>query len=305
MSAASIPDLKRIEFFPGQRLTAQDLTDVQDANRQLRWLHNRSLHGWGIGIGYGVTGEAGDTAISIAPGYAIDCLGRELILTQPATVPVPAVAGVSAGGNTVAATFFLTVSYLDDSFQATEESRPGVCLPPGTVRLTEGPLIQWQQLKDIQDGMNVILAEASVLNCQLNAPLGLGARRNARPSEQPHIEAGQVPPAAIAWVQVPGGIAAAVDTTAAKFASTPAYFAHVMGSRQIKVVPNPALPSVFQMFSLVTVPILENATPGGFVMQVVLLTFNNANQVVAVDAKDIPNLIPFLEWTIVWMGIEG
>ena len=93
--------------------------------------------------------------------------------------------------------------------------------------------------------------------------------------------------------------------SAAKFAATPAYFAHVMGSRQVKGVPNPAAPEIFQMYSLVTVPIIENPVPSGFVMQVFLLMFNNANQVVGVNPGDIPGLIPFLTWTIVWMGIEG
>jgi hypothetical protein len=303
MSASSIPDLKRIEFFNGQRLTAQDLTDVQDANQQLRWLHNRSLHGWGIGIGYAVTGEQGDTTVTVSPGYAIDCLGRELILTQPVTIPVPAVAGVSAGGGKVtAATFFLTISYLDDAFQPTVESRPGVCLPAGTVRLAEGPLLQWQQLKDIQDGMNVILAEASVLNCQLNAPLGLDVRRNARPAEQPYINAGQVPPAAITWTSVVGGIATRVDTSAAKFAATPAYFAHAVGPRVVQVS---VIPGAINTYSLVTVPIVETPAPDGFVLQVLLLMFDKSNQVVAVPAAEVPGIIPVLAWTIVWMGIEG
>lgn len=58
MSARTdIPELKRIQFFNGQRLTAGDMTELQRANRELRWLHNRSLHGWGIGTGYGVAGE--------------------------------------------------------------------------------------------------------------------------------------------------------------------------------------------------------------------------------------------------------
>jgi hypothetical protein len=303
MSASSIPDLKRIEFFNGQRLTAQDLTDVQDANRQLRWLHNRSLHGWGIGIGYAVTGEAGDTTVTVSPGYAIDCLGRELILTQPVTIPVPAVAGNSTGGGKVTpATFFLTVSYLDDAFQPTVESRPGVCLPAGTVRLAEGPLVQWQQLKDIQDGMNVILAEAIVLNCQLNAPLGLDVRRNARPAEQPYINAGQVPPAAITWTAVVGGIATRVDTSAAKFAAVPAYFAHVIGPRQVQVS---VTPGALNTYSLVTVPIVDLPAPDGFVLQVVMLMFDKNNQVVAVPPTDLAAIIPALNWTIVWMGIEG
>lgn len=298
MSAAAIPNLKRIEFVPGQRLTAQDLTDVQDSNRQLRWMHNRSLHGWGIGIGYGITGDTGDTTVTVAPGYAIDCLGRELILTAPVTMPVPAVAGVNSGSTIVAATFFLTISYLDDAFQSTEENRPGVCLPGGTVRLTEGPLIQWQQFKDIQDGMNVILAEVSVLNCQLNAPVGLDVRRNALPANQPYINAGQVSPAAITWTPVTGGIAALVDTSASKFAATPAYFAHVMGSRQVSTAPAVT-------YSLVTVPLIESALPSSFTLQIMMLMFDSSNQVVAVPPAVIATLIPFLNWTIVWMGIEG
>jgi hypothetical protein len=300
MSAASIPDLKRIEFFSGQRLTAQDLTDLQSANRELRWLHNRSLHGWGIGTGYAVVGEAGDTAVTIAPGYAVDCVGRELILTEPVTMPVPAVAGDSAGGKVVPATFYLTISYLGDTGQSTVESRPGVCLPGGTVRLTEGPLIQWQRFADVRDGLNVILAEASVLNCQLNAPLGLDVRRPARPPQQPYINAGQVPPAAITWTQIPFGIQAHVDTSPAQFGATPAYFMHVMGPR-IVFVPSPVGKSYF----LVAVPIVGNPTPAGFNCDVLLLQISDVGTVVAVDAADIPALIPELKWTIVWMGIEG
>jgi hypothetical protein len=301
VSAASIPDLKRIEFFTGQRLTAQDLTDVQDANRELRWLHNRSLHGWGIGTGYAVVGETGDTAVTISPGYAIDCMGRELILTESVTMTVPAVAGDSAGSKTVPATFFLTISYLDDTGQSTVEARPGVCLPGGTVRLSEGPLIQWQRFTDIQDGMNVILAEASVLNCQLNAPLGLDVRRPARPSQQPYINAGQVSPAAITWIQVVGGIRAQVDTSAAQFGATPAYFMHVMGPRQVSV----SFPGGSESFFLVTVAIVNNPTPAGFNCDVLLLKLDDTGAVVAVAPTDVPSLIPALQWTIVWMGIQG
>ena len=61
----NIPELERITFFPGQRLHAEDLTDVQTVDRELRWLHNRSLHTWGIGLGFGVTGEAGASAVAI------------------------------------------------------------------------------------------------------------------------------------------------------------------------------------------------------------------------------------------------
>ncbi len=297
-TATGIPDLKRIEFFNGQRLTAQDMTAVQSANRELRWLHNRSLHGWGIGIGYGVAGETGDTSVTIAPGYAIDCLGRELILTSPVTMTIPAVAGISAGGSTLtAATYFLTASYLDDTGQSTAESRPGVCLPGGTVRLTEGPLIQWQEFKDIQDGMNIILAEASILNCQLNAPLGLGVRRPARPPQQPYINAGQVPPGAITWTPTVIGIRARVDTSAAQFQATPAYFANVVGSRQIAIGNINIL--------LVTAVIIDSPAPDGFFCDVLLLQNNPASGVAPLNPALLPATIALLQWTIDWMGVES
>jgi hypothetical protein len=300
-TSTGIPDLKRIEFFTGQRLTAQDMTDEQEANRELRWLHNRSLHGWGIGIGYGVTGETGDTKITVAPGYAIDCLGRELILTETVTMTVPATAGLASGNTITPVTFYLTASYLDDADQATVESRPGVCLPAGTVRLTEAPLLQWQQFKDIQNGVNVILAEASILNCQLNAPLALGVRRAARPSDQPHIGAGQLGPPVITWTPIAGGIRAHVDTSAAQFRSVPAYFAHVMGQRQIAIGSGEFPTNLF----LVTVPIVGNAGSAAFDCDVLLLMFNANNAVVAVDPSTYGAIINAIQWTVVWMGVEG
>src|SRR3954466_2133663 len=92
-SQTSIPDLDRVAFFTGQRLEAEDLNDAGAQQRALRWLHNRSLHGWGIGLGFAVSGNKGDRQVRIGTGYAIDCLGREIILAEVTTKPVPARAG--------------------------------------------------------------------------------------------------------------------------------------------------------------------------------------------------------------------
>src|SRR5260370_17220990 len=89
---ASVPEVKRNLFFPGQQLTAEDLTDLNLANRELRWLHNRALHSWGIGIGFGAKGERGDSVVTIEPGYAVDCLGPEIILPEEQTKTVPPLA---------------------------------------------------------------------------------------------------------------------------------------------------------------------------------------------------------------------
>jgi hypothetical protein len=297
-TSTTIPDLKRIQFFAGQRLTAQDLTDVQTANREYRWLHNRSLHSWGIGVGYGVTGERGDTAVIVSTGYAIDCLGRELVLTAPVTLTVPAVAGTSAStpGVLVAATFFLTATYLEDAAQAAEEQRPGVCMPAGTIRLTEGPLLQWQQLKDIQSGINIILAQASVLNCQLNSALALEVRRSARPSQQPLIEAGQIGPPSVTWNTTPNPatITTRVDTSSARFQAIPSYLVHVMGSREIAAGAGP--------ITLLSVVSVSHPAPDGFDCDVMLVS---ANGLKPLDATTVAGILNSLQWTVVWMGVEG
>src|SRR5215475_4696074 len=87
----------RVVFFDGQRLEADDLNSAADQMRQLRWLHNRSLHGWGIGLGFDATGNAGDRQVTLKPGYAVDCIGRELVLTNPITLAVPARSGNDQG----------------------------------------------------------------------------------------------------------------------------------------------------------------------------------------------------------------
>jgi hypothetical protein len=297
-----IPELERIQFFTGQRLTAADLSELQRANRELRWLHNRSLHGWGIGIGFGVTGERGETAATVTPGYAIDCRGREIILTESVTIAVPAVATGQSGE---AASFYLTATYKADASQDVSERRPGVCLPPGTVRLTEAPLIAWHKPEDIEDGINIILASASILNCQLDAPLSLDVRRSARPSQQSYIAANQVEPLSDQWSLknvngVPVALTTTVDTTAARFAVTPTYFAHIIGERVV------TLPTGLQAVAMGFTAVTE-AAPDRFTCEIYLITSDVGSTgfplLSATEAK--ARLGTDLHWTIAWMGVEG
>ena len=52
--------LERIQFFNGERLFASDLQALEAFNREMRWLHNQSLHQAGVGSGFQVTGNIGD-----------------------------------------------------------------------------------------------------------------------------------------------------------------------------------------------------------------------------------------------------
>lgn len=293
-SVNQIPELKRIQFFAGQRLTAQDLTDLQDANRELRWLHNRSLHGWGIGIGYAATGERGDTSVTIGPGYAIDCLGRELILTTTVNMTVPATAGNTDG---TAAVFFLTISYKDDSDQSALEQRSGVCLPGGTVRLTESPFIQWQQATQVRTGLDIILAQANVLNCQLNTDLVLTVRRSAQPTQQPYIYADQISASDLLWAPLTEvaqtvGITTSIDTSSGNFQAVPAYFVQLVGSRQLS--------NSTGVQWIITLPSIKDTTPQGFSLEVYIADASSGQ--LSTDPTTLPTT---LQWTVVWMGVEG
>jgi hypothetical protein len=198
---------ERLQFFNGQRLFADDLQGVEAFNREMRWLHNRSLHQVGIGNGYKVTGNKGDRQVTIGPGYAIDLHGREIVLTQEEVQPIPPVAADTDGGSVF---FDLTVSYLEDGDMEVVETREGICLPRGTVRLREQPIFCWVRLQkdpfgnlqpkdaklaaDIKDGRKIILARVEIFNCQLNGMISIVQRRSARPPEQPRIVCGEVKP---------------------------------------------------------------------------------------------------------------
>ncbi len=191
--------IERQQFFNGQRLLASDLQELEAFNREMRWLHNRSLHQPGIGNGYAVVGRKGDREVIIRPGYAIDADGREIVLTQTHIEPIPPVAGDE--GRPVP--YFLTVSYPDDASLEKVETRQGICGSSDVVRLREEPIFCWIRLNDdgqpdnaqsrddILRNRKIILGRAEVLNCQLNKDLSVAERLNARPSRQPYVCCGR------------------------------------------------------------------------------------------------------------------
>lgn len=300
MNGNGIPALERITFFPGQRLHARDLSDGQDVDRQLRWLHNRSLHTWGIGIGLAVKGEAGVSAVQIDPGYGIDCLGREIILTEPRLKPIPAVAGDQQGKPVE---FFLVAAYQDDAAQAVAERRAGTCLPDGTVRLGEEPLLEWKKRGALRDGQELVLAQVWILNCRLNRPVSLAPRRSARPSTAPYVATGQTRAGATEWTAwtIGGtvlGVMVDVETTAARFRVTPRYQAQIVGERIL-----PGAPALLAI-GLATV---TAATPERFTLTVLFPALGaGINPPLLLNATTGPATIKTaLKWSVVWMGVEA
>lgn len=81
---------KRVRYYDGQMLTAKDFEDEQNYHIEMRYLHNKLLHGSGIVTGLEVEVSRGTSSPSvvISPGLAIDAEGREILLCESTTLPI-------------------------------------------------------------------------------------------------------------------------------------------------------------------------------------------------------------------------
>jgi hypothetical protein len=82
--------LERVRYFDGMFLGIDDFEQEQTYFRTKARRHNRLLHGWGIVTGLEVSplGSSG-SQVSVAPGYALDPCGNEIMIEAPAIVDVP------------------------------------------------------------------------------------------------------------------------------------------------------------------------------------------------------------------------
>lgn len=304
--------LERPQFFNGQRLFASDLQGLEEFHRQMRWLHNESCHRPGVGKGLGVLGEEGASEVRIDPGYAIDAMGREIVLTETRTEPVPPVAH-DGFGNPVY--YDLTVAYPEDRDLEESETREGICLPRGVVRLEERPVLCWVRLgappefqpvdaklkADLQGGMKIRLARAEVLECRLKSRLSTTQRRSARPPTQPYVNCGRagledaeftfIGEARRFLMSVP------VDTSAACFRTQPCYFASIVGARAF---PPPEGDQDFVVDGITSISIPPATPLTRFDLELVGFVFGLAG---ATEAS-LEELLREA-WRVEWIGVEG
>ena len=74
--------IKRLNYFNHQFLEEKDFRDEQQYHLEMRRRLNRSLHIWGIAEGLEVA-RSGNREVTVAPGFAIDREGRELVVVTP------------------------------------------------------------------------------------------------------------------------------------------------------------------------------------------------------------------------------
>jgi hypothetical protein len=330
--------LERSRFFDGQRLFASDLQAVEAFGREMRWLHNQSLHQPGIGSGFAVSGSKGDREVVIQPGYAIDAEGREIVLAETVVEPVPPVADDGFGEPVF---FDLTVAYPSEASLKPTETREGICTPPGAIRLREAPVFCWvrlgpppERVPDTQDaalrdslatGLRLRLARAQVLNCRLERPLSVAQRRNARPAEQPYVACGRA--TGLDWRlpgdTAPGGFGlnavATIDTRTAGFRTPPCYSAHLLGGREFTfTVAGRTVKRLLDGFVILLAPSGSTAsqpTEAGFDFSLLVpdsLFAKVPAQPSDPDPRNAPDFkTQLLEgiadnaWAVEWIGVEG
>lgn len=316
-----IPTIERLDFFNGERLFADDLQTLDGFNRQMRWLHNLSLHTFGIGSGFVVQGKRGDRVVTVSPGYAIDNAGREIILLALTEETIPPVADDGLGNPQF---YDLTVHYPPTEDLEEVETRSGVCGTTGVVRRREEPVFCWIELKgsdhtpknpkhalQIAQGEKIVLARISVKNCQLDT-LTIANRRNVRPDTLPYVTCGRSTPLWKFWTVTIDeevlnlGVEATVDTSEAHFSSAPCYNARVAGQR----VFHNAAPSNVPIFVIEGFSIVDpGATPTGFTFRVFLPEFAAGlnGQIPVNPQNSFGQLVELIRenWSIEWMGVEG
>src|SRR5262249_37150925 len=133
--------LERVNYFPRQLLTADDMiTDQQYFIAKLR-RHNRYLHGWGVVCGLAVTIAPTATSpwmVLISPGYALGPYGDEIYVPNPvsldlaqcgpeaSTDPCDPGSLLMAGTAKIGAVIYLAIRY-EECFARPVRVLPGGC----------------------------------------------------------------------------------------------------------------------------------------------------------------------------------
>ncbi len=77
--------LERVNYFPRQIMTVEDMVTEAEYFREKLRRHNRYLHGWGVVCGMDVTAAATDAApatVLIGSGYALGPFGDEIYVAD-------------------------------------------------------------------------------------------------------------------------------------------------------------------------------------------------------------------------------
>jgi len=144
-------EIKRLNYFIGQFLTADDFLDEQAYHLAQRRRNNRLRYGPGIlDGGFLVTPGLTVDSIEVGAGTAIDREGQEIVLLDPVTLNI---AAASAGDH------YLVVYYKEEQDDA-DKRKDGVY--EGAIRITERTKIELRDVLPSSDKVGLELAIARI-----------------------------------------------------------------------------------------------------------------------------------------------
>ena len=193
MSALEQP-IDRVNYFNGQRLEAADFRADQEYQMRVRRKLFSSLYSIGIVQGLEVTKHPTDLhKVRVAPGVALDFLGREIILLEATDVQVSGLPSTQPGvifGN------FLVIAYAEQRAQpvsdgCTAMSAAGGCggnLAWGApTRIRAAPKLEMADTWPNDLSGKIVLAQVGLqAGCQVSE-IQSGVRRYAVPAKPPTV----------------------------------------------------------------------------------------------------------------------
>ena len=135
---------KRLNYYTGQLLNADDFKDEQLYHVDTIRSHNRNLHTWGIARGLNVE-KIGTKNVTISRGMAIDGLGRQMVLDELREIDL---------SKSTASSLYLIISYQEEQtdFREGEGDK-------AYTRISEECVIEYDTNEPDELSMKIILAK--------------------------------------------------------------------------------------------------------------------------------------------------
>jgi hypothetical protein len=166
-------EIKRLNYYNSQFLVDADFNDEQLYHNQMRRLHNRALHTWGILQGLEVGRVQDKAQVTVAPGAAIDRLGREIVLPAQS-------APIELGGFDAGAQVYLTITYDDVFDPADKGAQQGTQTSDDHyTRTTERPTLRPSAGAPAPDSPDLVLAVVGLDRNKAVASVDRSVRRYA------------------------------------------------------------------------------------------------------------------------------
>jgi hypothetical protein len=309
MTRSERRDLQRLRYHQGQMLLSEDLRDQQSIESQLRAWHNRALHNTfgvvsGFGGGLAVSLDETNSRITVEPGLAYDCFGRELILQNRKSIALPA----------EVEEMLLLIRHKDGCGLLPARDLARACLPESKDLLTEETEFIWKPTKlvTVRHGVPIARVQVSETDGALELDPDFTALQS-RPLARPRMVQGATIPGATAWEvwqlspesvfrDAVASLQVRIDTSSAGFTSVderhlPAYFARLQGPL-MKLNDQNAI-----QFGSVFLSHIDEISIDGFTFRFLIAVFNSRDGEFE-PVRDVRAFLQQQEVHVSWLGIE-